>query len=599
METDPKVLLLVNRPELASGLSAALEARAIPSLVLDHSDALYSFLNSRSVDGVVVENELPGFLTGIEILDRIYQDLLRPETILLAPRTNEIQERANDIGIAHVIDPSTSIEDLASHIESSLLRSDTRCARLKTEARHIVRRAGEIPAMPQVLVRIADHLDSGTSSIEEVIRDIAIDPKVTADLLKVANSPRFGASRTFTKLFDAVNYLGVHRSLSLIVSRSIASAQRRMSLHIPSIERLRYNQRSVLIASTAEVFAETFEGVSPDTAHVVGLLQDIGMLVLAKVFGRKYMSLQLRVRDVGHLRLEVLENEAFGVTHADVSAALLQMWDFPVSVVSLIGQHHSERIVGHAATVDQTVIHLMRVGEALANLADGHTQQRFPILSKLLSKYPKTEALSSMHKAIKRAKEASELLSVNVPKTDPVSSIVSGLSEEMLDQRDEQPIETVLTVPEREPPAPPPPAAPPSITANVISKPQAPPAAGGSQLHFLVVEDDQFIAQVIDRCLEVYSGKVTACQTIAEAKLHAPAADILFVDVHLGGEDGIQLIEQLRQEGCKAPIVVVSGDRTRSTVGNALLVGANDYVLKPFTEESIREKVDRHLELVR
>jgi DNA-binding response OmpR family regulator len=108
----------------------------------------------------------------------------------------------------------------------------------------------------------------------------------------------------------------------------------------------------------------------------------------------------------------------------------------------------------------------------------------------------------------------------------------------------------------------------------------------------LIVEDDEVIAQGMSRHLStsgfdpvwVRSGE----QGLARLRYEQPTVCVL--DLMLPGVDGWKLIETARAEGIGTPIVVVSARGTEHDRVHALEIGADDYLVKPF---SMRELVAR------
>ena len=108
----------------------------------------------------------------------------------------------------------------------------------------------------------------------------------------------------------------------------------------------------------------------------------------------------------------------------------------------------------------------------------------------------------------------------------------------------------------------------------------------------LIVEDDEVIAQGMARHLSaagfdaVWVGNGE--QGLARLRYEQPDACVL--DLMLPGLDGWKLIETVRSEGIATPVVVVSARGTEHDRVHALEIGADDYLVKPF---SMRELVAR------
>ena len=108
----------------------------------------------------------------------------------------------------------------------------------------------------------------------------------------------------------------------------------------------------------------------------------------------------------------------------------------------------------------------------------------------------------------------------------------------------------------------------------------------------LIVEDDEVIAQGMARHLGASGFDATwvpnGDQGLARLRYEKPDACIL--DLMLPELDGWKLIEMARAEGIGTPIVVVSARGTEHDRVHALEIGADDYLVKPF---SMRELVAR------
>ena len=75
----------------------------------------------------------------------------------------------------------------------------------------IIRDAKALPTVPSVVAQMAAMLDddsSGAAEFEQVVRP---DPSLTANLLKLANSPFFGARRQISSVRQAIAFLGTER----------------------------------------------------------------------------------------------------------------------------------------------------------------------------------------------------------------------------------------------------------------------------------------------------------------------------------------------------------------------------------------------------
>jgi two-component system alkaline phosphatase synthesis response regulator PhoP len=109
----------------------------------------------------------------------------------------------------------------------------------------------------------------------------------------------------------------------------------------------------------------------------------------------------------------------------------------------------------------------------------------------------------------------------------------------------------------------------------------------------LIVEDDEVIAQGMASHL-ASAGFDPVSVSHGEAglaRLRFEHPEVCVVDLMLPGVDGWRLIEQARAEGIGTPIIVVSARGTEHDRVHALEIGADDYLVKPFSMKELVARV--------
>ncbi len=109
----------------------------------------------------------------------------------------------------------------------------------------------------------------------------------------------------------------------------------------------------------------------------------------------------------------------------------------------------------------------------------------------------------------------------------------------------------------------------------------------------LIVEDDDVIAEGMARHLTA-AGFDPLWVSKGEAgitRLRYERPDVCVLDLMLPGIDGWKLIETARSEGIGTPIVVVSARGTEHDRVHALELGADDYLVKPFSMKELVARV--------
>jgi two-component system response regulator DctR len=115
----------------------------------------------------------------------------------------------------------------------------------------------------------------------------------------------------------------------------------------------------------------------------------------------------------------------------------------------------------------------------------------------------------------------------------------------------------------------------------------------------LIVEDDPEVAAVYRRTvtsignLEV-AGTVTRSED-AMMFMRRRHVDLLLLDVHLAGGNGVSLLQQLRGTGHPVEVIATTACRDAKVVRAILQRGAIDYLVKPFQIDRLRQALGRFL----
>jgi two-component system, NtrC family, response regulator AlgB len=80
---------------------------------------------------------------------------------------------------------------------------------------------------------------------------------------------------------------------------------------------------------------------------------------------------------------------------------------------------------------------------------------------------------------------------------------------------------------------------------------------------------------------------------VALLKLDEDAYDLAFLDLRLGDEDGLDVLEQIKRQYPKLPVVVFTAYASIASAVAAMRRGAFDYLEKPFTPEHLRQIIGR------
>ncbi|HEV3300198.1 MAG TPA: HDOD domain-containing protein [Planctomycetaceae bacterium] len=431
----PRFVAILRRERSQSlALAARLRESGIAAVDVESTVLLSKLVAAKLVELLIIDNQIEGFLTGMEVVQKMRIAFVRIPVIVLGSNVEMLRQESNVLGPITFADASKDTDEIGKIARRVLSRPPNDLDVIPERARVLVERQIDLPVLSQLVVRLVGYFQAPMDEIpvEEMCRDISIDPRATVVLFKAANASANGLLRQATTVRDAVRLLGVRRSIGHILNAAVVEGMGVLAQGLPVVDQAWHARRGMLIASASSTFAEEIERGHTETAFVSGLLQDVGILALLRAFPKDYRAVLQRWRSVGHLKLPIIERAALGCTHADVSAAMLERWQMPASLIVPV-LHHLEPAQETARLgIDLGLHRVMTIGEAMADLIDAPHASRRHTLDILLAQYgpeEHTACREALMNATARAAEASRLLDLQLPPASELERLLrSALS---------------------------------------------------------------------------------------------------------------------------------------------------------------------------
>lgn len=583
-------------------------------VVCTSSDELSRVVNDGKTDAIVIDHQLSGFMTGLDIMQRLARDLVRPVAVLVGDLNPEEREQASRLKINALLPQSATPQAIADAALGALTQEIHGGLSIPHGARMLVRDSDCVAPLPQLLVRLSEFLGNPNATIGELAKEILSDAQITAELLKIVNNAAMGLSGKCTKVEAAVKLIGIKRTVALVLSRHLLGNQSRRAKPLPADMEQKLRQRSVLTASTAATYARMVGSSAADTAYVLGLLQDLGILVQLHQLGNRYFHSLERSSSISQLQLAAIERQEFGFTHADVSAALLQKWEMSPRLIRLVLQHHHPIELVQGSETEVELVRAMQVGEAFADCREQTNSHRRIFLNRLVSKFGQMDVSTlriCLAQSVEKTLEMSQVFGVPIPPGEEFQQLITRLADEIDFQLpEEQSIPTQIEAATASP-------KPTSDRLNpedevrsassqteslpLLEIPQEHPADAQRLSHptapyLVVIDDEPVIVRLITRMLSSHGIQIVSCTDVATLSELARDALVILCDVHLGRESGIDYIRWLRDLEITTPVIMISGDRRRSTVVESMDVGVAAYLPKPFDQQTLLKKLEPYLD---
>ncbi len=188
------------------------------------------------------------------------------------------------------------------------------------------------PGIAQSLLNLTRHADF---DVGEVVDCLQRDPALSARLLRVLNSPRYGLRQPVRNLKQAVMLLGRRTLRLMTLSFSMLEVFSRgpaRSLYTD------YWRQAITMAMAGMRLVDGSEPFSAHDAYMAGLLAHLGTLLLAQVRPDEYLPIFQKAKTGAEL--VKVEREAFGFDHAELGACLLDRWGLPEELAVAVRDHH-------------------------------------------------------------------------------------------------------------------------------------------------------------------------------------------------------------------------------------------------------------------
>ncbi|MFV2039678.1 MAG: HDOD domain-containing protein [Acidimicrobiales bacterium] len=188
-------------------------------------------------------------------------------------------------------------------------------------------RAENLPSPPGValqVIRLADDPNARANDLGALIRH---DPALSVRLLRIVNSAAHGLPRTIDSVERACALLGFEKAKTVAIGLSVTDS-------LPTVgpetgfDLEDYWLRSGLTATAAELFAKHVSPDHAEVAFVVGLLSEVGRLVLAACLTSTYSTI-LKENPWPPTKLE---RERIGFSNLDLSSAMFRNWALPAEI---------------------------------------------------------------------------------------------------------------------------------------------------------------------------------------------------------------------------------------------------------------------------
>jgi len=229
----------------------------------------------------------------------------------------------------------------------------------ETTRRTILSAVTSFPAMSVTATKVLKLLNQPSTNAAAVEAAVKLDPGLTANILRMANSAYFGFPGAIRSVTHAITRLGWKRMSQLVLASTVHSLMERP---VPGydLDRGELWRRAITGAVAAEIIADKTPLCEADEAFTAALLREIGKLVIGDYI--KSFTDQIEAALAAGMSPTDAEREILGTDHVEVGACILEHWSLPKTLVRAVAEYPDPDAADPPSPLADTV----HVADALA-----------------------------------------------------------------------------------------------------------------------------------------------------------------------------------------------------------------------------------------
>jgi len=197
-------------------------------------------------------------------------------------------------------------------------------------------------SMPEIVIKLNSLLDDPNCSATDIGNEIGLDPALTVRVLKIVNSAIYNLPKQVNNIPTAISLLGNKHLRDIVMTTSVI--KKFQSIPADLVNMNSFWCHSICCAIAARLIAKTCQIQTAEDFFVMGLLHDIGKLVMYLVLPDQSREVLRKIRDLNDESSDAdktkVEKSFFGFSHATLGRVLTQEWNMPDTLTTSIAEHH-------------------------------------------------------------------------------------------------------------------------------------------------------------------------------------------------------------------------------------------------------------------
>jgi len=248
----------------------------------------------------------------------------------------------------------------------------------------ILKSINNLPAFPATVQKASGLIGNPDYSVTELVKVIQYDQAITANVLRMCNSAYFGVRYKIYTLREAVAYLGRENLHRLIQAAGTSRFYKKVNGYY--LEATRLWEHSVGVALMSQILAKKIYDQEDPKFFTIGLLHDIGKVVLGEYVHESFQEIMDLVSNQGYSFLEA-EEKVIGINHAEVGGEITRLWKFPMEMTEAITYHHRPDLMKRGDDTIAWLIYLADQACMMMGIGGGEDGLAYRGLGEVIEKF--------------------------------------------------------------------------------------------------------------------------------------------------------------------------------------------------------------------
>jgi HD-like signal output (HDOD) protein len=196
----------------------------------------------------------------------------------------------------------------------------------------IIERIHTVPSLPEVVMQVCRLVNDPHASAAQINALMVKDPAMAAKMLRMVNSVYYGLPEPVNDLEKAIMVLGFKTVRSIALSVSVLNAFQQQSANFNMKS---FWAHSAVSAGICRLIAGKTRICDPELAFIIGLLKDLGKLILVENAGEEVRAIVAVAREF-RLGFHTATRKVIDTDDAELCAWLMQTWNLDVDLIQTV-----------------------------------------------------------------------------------------------------------------------------------------------------------------------------------------------------------------------------------------------------------------------